>query len=77
MIVLIYFASYMILNRDMRFPTMWYVQLAKPQISLQSGQSLFKSLEYSMTVKLLTEQARLNLHLSKCDILGNHMSWLI
>ena len=41
-----------------------------------------------MTVKLLTEhhleflslkeaaQARLSLHLSKCHIVGNHMSWL-
>ena len=33
----------------MRFPTMWYVRPAKPQISLR------KSLEYSMTVKLTTE----------------------
>ena len=42
-----------------------------------------------MTVKLLTEQhleilslkgaaeARLSLQLSKCHIVGNHMSWLI
>ena len=45
-----------------------------------------------MSVKLLTEyhfeflslkggctvsEARLNLHLSKCHIVGNHMSWLI
>ena len=43
----------------MRFPTMWYVRPAKPQISLrnaQSDQSLCKSLEYSMNVKVLTEQ---------------------
>ena len=45
-------------------------------------------LEYSMTVKLLTEQhlaflsllyavqASLSLHLSKCHIVGNHMSRL-
>ena len=42
----------------MRFPTMWYAQPAKPQISLayaQSDQSLCLSLEYSMSVKLLTE----------------------
>ena len=42
----------------MRFPTMWYVQTAKAQISLkyaQSDQSLCWSLEYSMSVKLLTE----------------------
>ena len=44
----------------MRFPTMWYVQPAKPQISLrkrayaQSDQSLCWLLEYSMTAKLLT-----------------------
>ena len=47
------------------------------------------SLEYSMTVKLLTEhhleflsfseaaQACLSLHLSKCHIVGNHMSRFI
>ena len=39
------------LSRDMRFPTMWYVRPAKTQ----SDQSLFLSLEYSMSVKLLTE----------------------
>ena len=42
----------------MGFPTMWYVRPAKPQISCayaQSDQSLCLSLEYSMTVKLLTE----------------------
>ena len=42
----------------MRFPTMWYVRPAKPQISLrkaQSDQSLCLSLEYTMIVKLLTE----------------------
>ena len=33
----------------MRFPTMWYVQPAKPD------QSLCKSLEYFMNVKLLTK----------------------
>ena len=55
----------------------------------QSDQSLCKSLAYSMSVKLLTEhdleflrlkedaQARLGLHLSKCHIVGNHMSRLI
>ena len=55
----------------------------------QSGQSLCLSLEYSMTVKLLTEhhleflslkeatQAGLSLHLSKCHIDGNHVSRLI
>ena len=37
---------------------MWYVRPAKPQISLayaQSDQSLCSLLEYSMSVKLLTE----------------------
>ena len=55
----------------------------------QSDQSLCLSLEFSMTVKLLTEhhleclrlkeavQARLSLHMSKCHIVGNHMSQLI
>ena len=38
--------SYM--SQYMRFPTMWYLRPAKPQ-------SLCKSLEYSMIVKLLTE----------------------
>ena len=37
------------LSHDMRFPTMWYVGPAKPQISLRY------SLEISMSVKLLTE----------------------
>ena len=48
--------------RYMRFPTMWYVRSAKPQISLrvscayaQSDQSLCLLLEYSVSVKLLTE----------------------
>ena len=52
----------------------------------QSDQSLYLSLEYSMTVKLQTEhhleflsvkeatQARLSLHLSNCHIVGNLMS---
>ena len=48
----------------------------------QSDQSLCSSLEYSMTVKLLTEdnleavQAHLSLHLSKYHIVGNPMSRL-
>ena len=52
----------------------------------QSDQSLCLSLEYSMTVELLTAhhllfeslkggaQARLSLHLSKCHIVGNFMA---
>ena len=55
----------------------------------QSDQSLCLSLEYSMSVKLLTEQnleflslkeaaqARLSLHLSKYHIVENDMSRLI
>ena len=51
----------------------------------QSDQSLCLSLEYSMSLKRLTEhhleflslkgglQACLSLHLSKCNIVGNHM----
>ena len=54
----------------------------------QSDRSLCLSLEYSTSVKLLTEhdleflklkeaaQARMGLHLSKCHIVGNHMSRL-
>ena len=43
----------------MRFPSMWYVRPAKAQASLayaQSDQSLCLSLDYYMSVKLLTEQ---------------------
>ena len=54
----------------------------------QSDQSLCLSLENFMSVKLLAEhleflslkeaaQAGLSLHLSKCHIVGNHMSRLI
>ena len=43
----------------MRFPKMWYVRPAKAQ----TDQSLFKSLEYFMNVKLLTEH---NLALGGC-----------
>ena len=74
----------------MGFPTMWYVrqQRLRPACAhAQSDQSLCKSLEHSITVKLLTEQylgflslkeeaaqqARLSLHLPKCNIVGNHM----
>ena len=37
----------------MGFRSMWYVQPAKPQA--QSDQRLCQSLEYSMSVKVLTE----------------------
>ena len=66
-------------EQGMRFPTMWYVRpesLRSACAYAQSDQSLCLSLEYSMSVKLLTEhhfehlslkaaQARLSLHLSK------------
>ena len=41
----------------MKFPTMWHVRPAKPQISLcaQSDQSHCLSFEYPLSVKLLTE----------------------
>ena len=42
----------------MRYPTMWYVRPTKPRSAcayVQSDQSLCLSLEYSMSVKLLTE----------------------
>ena len=68
----------------MRFPTMCYVLLAKPQISLRIR--AVKSLKYSMSVKLLTEHHLEFLSLkggctgsseSKCHIDGNDMSRLI
>ena len=41
----------------MRFPTMWYLRPAKPQISLHiHGVWSEPLLEYSVTVKLLTKQ---------------------
>ena len=68
---------------------MWDQQRLKPACAYaQTDQSLYWSLKYSMTVKLLAEhqlrflslmeaaQARLNLNLSKCHIVGNHMSRL-
>ena len=42
----------------MRFPTMWYLRPARLRSVCpyaQSDQSHFKSLEYSLNVKLLTE----------------------
>ena len=39
------------LSHDMRFPTMWYVPPAKPQISLRI-RTVCSELEYSITVKL-------------------------
>ena len=42
------------MSHDIRFATMWYVRPAKAQISA-SDQSLCKSLEYFLSVKLLTE----------------------
>ena len=56
--VFVYMIKQTELSQYMRFPTMWYVRPAKPQISFAyalSDKSLCLSLEYSMTVKLLTE----------------------
>ena len=47
-----------LLSRDMRFPTMWYVdqQRFRPACPYpQSDQSLCLSLKFSLSVKLLTE----------------------
>ena len=45
------------MSRDIRFPIMWYVRPAKPQISLRSLTRAFASrFEYSINVKLLTKQ---------------------
>ena len=76
----------------MRFPTMWYCDQQRLRTACayaQTDQSLCKSLKYSLNVKLLTEHhlefqslSRLHrlvfktLHLSKCHIVGNHMSQL-
>ena len=48
----------MYVSRNMRFPTMWYCDQQSLRSACpyaQSDQSLCKSLEYNMTVKLLTE----------------------
>ena len=63
----------------MRFPTMWYVrqQRLKPACAYaQSDQSLCQSLEYSMTVKLLTEQ-RLEFLSLTGDCTGSSESTLV
>ena len=60
----------------MRFPSMWYVRPAKPQISLQSDQSLCYSLEYSMSVKLLAEH-RLEFLSLKGGCTGSSKSTLV
>ena len=73
----------------MKFQTMWYVRPAMSWISLricQSDQSLCLSLEYSMSVKLLTEHHLEVLSLkggctgssesSHVKFVGNHMSQL-
>ena len=50
--------SFKDVSRSMRFPTMWFVRqqsLRSACAYAQSDQSLCKSLEYSVSVKLLTE----------------------
>ena len=49
---------------------MWYVRPAKPQIRLQSDQSLCLSLEYPMSVKRLTEH-----HLRFQSLKGGCTGW--
>ena len=63
----------------MRFPEMWYWS---DQQSLRSAYAYASRLNI-LRVKLLSflalkeaVQARLSLHLLKCHIVGNHMSWL-
>ena len=80
------------LSQCMRFPTMWYVRPAKPQISLRicadwSEPFLVARIFYDC--KLHTEHqldflslneaadANLSLHMLKCHIAGNLMHWLI
>ena len=53
-----YFSHCFYMSQCMRFPTMWYVRPARLRPACayaQTDQSLCWSLEYSMTVKLLTE----------------------
>ena len=84
----------------MRLPTMWFVRPAKCyQQKLrsacayaQSNQSLCKSIEYSLTIKQLTDhyleflslkvqkevaQTHLSLHLSKCHVVENTMPFIM
>ena len=58
----------------MRFPTMWYVRPAKPQISLAVKLLTEHHLEF---LNLEAAQAHLSLNLPKCHIVGNQMPWLI
>ena len=80
------------LSRDRRFPKMWYVWSAKPQISLRvravwSEPLLVAWIFYDCLATERTSfpisklkrrlQARLSLFMSKCHIVGNHMPWFI
>ena len=60
------------LSRDMRFPTMWYVRPEKrlrPACAYaQSDQSLCWSLEFSRSIKLMTEH-----HLEYLSLKGSYM----
>ena len=63
----------------MRFPTMWYVRPAKPQISLRICTVCSEPLlvvEYSMSVKLLTEH-RLEFVSLKGGYTGSYESTLV
>ena len=79
------------LSLGMRFPTMWYVRPAKPQISLRIRAVWSEPLLVAMSVKLLAEDHLELLSLKGgCTgssmstlvqihiyIVGNYMSWLI
>ena len=58
-------------GHDMRFPTIFDQQRLRPACAyMQSDQSLCKSLEYSMTVKLLTKQ-----HFEFLSLKGGCTGW--
>ena len=58
------------MSRDIRFPTMWYVQLAKHQISLRIRA------DYFISVELLTEH-RLEFLSLKGNLTGSSESTLV
>ena len=69
------------MGRDMRFPTMWYVRPAKAQTGMRMrtvwDQSHCKSLEYSLTVNLLTKFHLELLSLTTMGCTGSSESTLV
>ena len=81
------------MSRDTRFLSMWYVRQAKAQISLHistvwselllvawifyESKATDQTSNVSFWAWKEAAQAGLSLHLSKCHIVGNHMSWSI